>query len=425
MKTFFVDIEAKEYRRLYTFMAIGAVVSLLFVVLFSRAITHITAWMVYDSTLSVKQTMLKENVENLIGYIDVCADEYLAEHPDASESQLEEEMTAIARRKIYSETHMDGTYMWVQRVLNYDGGDNYAIRLIHPNLSDTEGSYLSTNTVNPNGQRAYEEELKGVRENGSVYLTYDFKKLDSDEVTQKMTYSALYERFDWIVCMGVNVDDLDHYQVQAKEKMAVPQTLTLVINSSVWLILLAVMLRVYTRTRSRMFERKQRELSEKLHRDAVSGAVSRVRGQELLDEAYQRAAAGERDTLLLMLDIDFFKQFNDNYGHDLGDQVLRAFTDAVRSNTRDGDAVIRWGGDEFIAVLHGVPPEAQPALGDRIRASINGIDLPELNGERKISASMGFTYFHEDDAAVNDALTRADEAVYAAKGAGRDNWKLK
>ena len=80
---------------------------------------------------------------------------------------------------------------------------------------------------------------------------------------------------------------------------------------------------------------------------------------------------------------------------------------------------------EFIAILRSVPPEVQPALGDRIRASIKGITLPELKGERTISASMGFTYFHESDTGAGDALGRADEAVYEAKHAGRDNWKLK
>ena len=187
------DDNKSERRRISMYTVAGLAVSLLLVLLFSRAITMITAQMTYDATVEVKKSMLKENVENMISYLDACCENYLKDNPGADDKELENAMYDIAYRKIYSETHVDGTYMWIQKVLDYNGGDDYAIRLIHPNLSDTEGDYLSTNTVNPNGIKAYEEELEGVKENGSVYLTYDFKKLDSDEVTQKVTYSCLYK----------------------------------------------------------------------------------------------------------------------------------------------------------------------------------------------------------------------------------------
>ena len=124
------NLSAKEYRRFTVCMAVGAVISVIFVVLFSQVITRITARMTYDTALAVKETMLKENVENLIAYLDVCADAYQEENPEATAADVEEEVRQIAYRKIYSEIHADGTYMWVQKVLNYDGGDDYAIRLI-------------------------------------------------------------------------------------------------------------------------------------------------------------------------------------------------------------------------------------------------------------------------------------------------------
>ncbi len=419
------DYKTLEYRRFTIYMVAGAIMSIILVFIFSRAITSITARMTYDATIEVKKTMLKENVENLISYLDVCADAYLKENPDVSDEELEAEMKEIAYDKIYSETHMDGTYMWVQKVLNYDGGDDYAIRLIHPNLSDTEGDYLSTNTVNPSGIKAYEEELEGVKANGSVYLQYDFKKLGSDEVTKKETYSSLYRRFDWIVCMGVNIDDLDHYQDQARENMKVSQAIILAAISATWLAMLYLLFHAYRSTSGRVFARQNKELSDQLDWDTVTGANSRIAGQKLLEESCLRVRSGEEtDTVLLMLDIDYFKQFNDNYGHELGDKVLKSFVDAVKENVRENDAVIRWGGDEFIAVVHNIAPDVQPVLGDRILNSIRSISVPELNGERKITSSVGFTYIRDTDADIKDALQRADAAVYAAKEAGRDNWKI-
>ena len=419
-----MDSDIKEYHRLRLYMLIGAALSVVAVVMFSYAASLVTARTTYDAAFEVKKTMLKENVDNTIAYLDLCADNYVKQHPDAAADDTEQAVAAVARDKIYSETHVDGTYMWVQKVLDYSGGDNYAVRLIHPNLSDTEGEYLSTETLNPAGIKAYEEELKGVKENGSVYLVYDFKKLNSDEITRKVTYSCLYKRFDWIVCMGVNVDDLEHYQRDAMQNMILPQAVIVITSALIWLTLLFMMFRIYNKTRGRIFEKKNRELSDKLYHDTVSGADSRVRGQDILEESFARFREGAPAPLLLMLDVDFFKQFNDNYGHALGDKVLNAFVDAVKKKAGDDDAVIRWGGDEFIAVFYNVPKEDQPALGDSILKSIRNIQLPELGG-KQITASMGFTYFNSSDNSVKDALDRADEAVYAAKENGRNNWKIR
>lgn len=416
---------AEEYRKFTFWMAAGAILSIIFVVVFSYAVIMITAHMTYDATISVKKNMLKENVDNLIAFIDTCAEKFEEQHSDAGEAGLEEAMQDIARDKIYSETHVDGTYMWVQKVLDYEGGDDYAIRLIHPNLSNTEGSYLSTNAVNPDGSRPYEEELEGVKNNGSVFLKYDFKKLDSDEITEKVTYSKLYKRFDWIVCMGVNMDDMDYYQQQALNKMILPQTLILLVSSASWLGILFLMFRAYRKTRGKILEKKNEELSNRLDWDAVSTAGSRIRGQRFLDQAFLDCTNGKKDMLLLMLDVDFFKQFNDNYGHEIGDKVLKSFVEAVKENLDEKDEVFRWGGDEFIAILNEVPKEDQPRLGDEILASIRNIVIPELNGERGITASMGFTYFDPSDETVNDTLKRADAAVYEAKENGRNNWKIK
>lgn len=417
------DDNKSERRRISMYTVAGLAVSLLLVLLFSRAITMITAQMTYDATVEVKKSMLKENVENMISYLDACCENYLKDNPGADDKELENAMYDIAYRKIYSETHVDGTYMWIQKVLDYNGGDDYAIRLIHPNLSDTEGDYLSTNTVNPNGIKAYEEELEGVKENGSVYLTYDFKKLDSDEVTQKVTYSCLYKRFDWIICMGVNVDDLDHYQLQAKENMRTSQILILAAISITWIVLLYLMFHSYRKTSGRIFERRHRELSEKLDWDTVTGANSRSYGEKLLQREFEASRQGS-STLVGMLDVDYFKQFNDSFGHDIGDRVLREFVNAVKNCLSDGDAIIRWGGDEFIAVAHNIDRFEASKLGDAIVTSVRNISIPGLEDKRKITSSVGLSFFESDDRSVKDILVRIDKAVYEVKETGRDNFKI-
>ncbi len=411
-----------ERRRFTSYIVVGLIVSLVLVILFSYAITLITAQMTYDATLDVKKSMLKENVDNTISYLDECADAYLADHPEADKKELEDAMYDIAYRKIYSETHVDGTYMWVQKVLDYNGGDGYAIRLIHPNLSDTEGELLSTNTVNQSGIKAYEVELEGVKKYGAVFLTYDFKKLDSDDVTQKETYSRLYDRFDWIVCMGVNLDDLSHYEEQARKNMLLSQALVIAAIFLTWMVLLYLMFNSYRKISGRMYEKKHKELRDKLDWDTVTGANSRAYGEKLLQREFEVSRHGSR-TMIAMLDVDYFKQFNDNYGHDIGDKVLKEFVEAVRNVLRDGDCVIRWGGDEFIAVLHNVDRAIAPNLGDRIVGAVRAIVIPELEGKSTITTSAGLAFFEMSDESVKAILDRADKAVYEAKEAGRDNCK--
>ncbi len=423
LKTGSEYISKSERRRIFIYTVAGLLVSLLLVIVFSHVITLITAQTTYDATIEVKKSTLKENVENMISYLDACSEAYLKENPGAGDEELENAMYETAYRKIYSETHIDGTYMWVQKVLDYDGGDEYAIRLIHPNLSDTEGELLSTNTVNPNGMKAYEMELEGVKRNGSVYLTYDFKKLDSDEVTSKVTYSSLYKRFDWIVCMGVNIDDLDHYQQQAKEKMRVSEVLILAAMSLTWLVLLFLMFHVYRRSSGKIFERKNKELSDKLDWDSVTGANSRSFGEKLLQQEFEASKKGS-DTLIVMLDVDYFKQFNDSFGHDIGDRVLREFVNAVRSCLSEKDAMIRWGGDEFIAVAHGIDRFEGSKLGDTIVTAVRSIALPGLENRRKITSSVGMSFFEPDDQSVKDVLSRADKAVYEVKESGRDDYRI-
>lgn len=413
-----------EFRQSLLFILVGLLISLMLIVVFSRVITQISATMTYDTTMAVKKNMLKEYVNNMMLYLDEERDEYLADNPQATEEEIEDEMRLKARRRIYTEKHEDGAYMWIQKVLNFDGGDNYAIRLIHPNLPDTEGCYLSTNEVNQMGMKAYEIELNGIRENGEIYQNYAFKKMNSDEVTEKVTYAALYKPYDWIICMGVNIDDLAHYRIQAQEHMRTYQIIVLAAISVTWLVLLFLMFFVYRKTRLKIFEKKNKELRDKLNWDAMTNANSRIYGERHLEKEYIAYKNGKRNTLLLMMDVDFFKTFNDGYGHDVGDHVLRAFVQAIRSCIRTSDSVIRWGGDEFIVILQNVTPSALPDVANKILNAVRAIDLPELKEEHQITASMGFAYFAEADANYKATLQRADEALYHVKEGGRNNWRL-
>jgi len=100
-------------------------------------------------------------------------------------------------------------YLWVTEIKNYKGGDNYATRLIHPNLKETEGVFLSTNIKDIKGNKPYEIELDGINRKSEVFFTYYFKELNSNKVSKKLSFGKLYKKLDWIVSTGIPLSNLE------------------------------------------------------------------------------------------------------------------------------------------------------------------------------------------------------------------------
>ena len=133
---------------------------------------------------------------------------------------------------------------------------------------------------------------------------------------------------------------------------------------------------------------------------------------------YARSARSGGPAALLMLDVDLFKQVNDRYGHPTGDRVLQQVAMIVRAVVRDADTPGRLGGDEFGVLLADAAGEQAEQIAERIRASVAAAHFPDLP-ELSLSASIGVASMPRRASA--DAWIRAaDQALYAAKRAGRD-----
>lgn len=129
---------------------------------------------------------------------------------------------------------------------------------------------------------------------------------------------------------------------------------------------------------------------------------------------------------LAMLDIDYFKRFNDKYGHEVGDRVIVAVAQVLMDNCKiiNGDCVIRYGGDEFVILFNSVTRERFERKMDCILREINAIhfeDYPDIH----ITASMGGDYYISPEQSLYyDQIHRADEKLYQAKKMGRDCYCL-
>jgi diguanylate cyclase (GGDEF)-like protein len=122
-----------------------------------------------------------------------------------------------------------------------------------------------------------------------------------------------------------------------------------------------------------------------------------------------------------MGDADHFKQFNDNFGHDAGDLVLKGVAEVMRANIRQGDLACRYGGEEFIVLLHSAGIGEAMARAEIIREAIKSVNLTfRAQSLGTVTVSLGVATFpaHASDGA--GLITAADSAMYEAKRAGRD-----
>jgi two-component system cell cycle response regulator len=139
----------------------------------------------------------------------------------------------------------------------------------------------------------------------------------------------------------------------------------------------------------------------------------------------ERAARFGRPLALLLLDLDHFKPVNDVYGHQRGDAVLIDLAGRLKGQVRDVDTLARYGGEEFVVILPETDEEGAALAAERIRTAVSRRPFGEPDETPlDITVSVGVAVFPTHGATATSVLRRADEALYAAKHAGRDTWRL-
>lgn len=166
---------------------------------------------------------------------------------------------------------------------------------------------------------------------------------------------------------------------------------------------------------------RREELAESASLDPLTELANRRRFDDFLEEQVTIARRYATPVSLVMLDLDHFKQLNDEYGHQAGDEALRSVAVVLKWVARDADLVARYGGEEFTLVLPHTDHEGAVAAGERCRAAIEAMSLDWWDQTIRITASVGVATYdpnlHESEA---DLLRDADGAAYAAKRAGRN-----
>jgi len=149
--------------------------------------------------------------------------------------------------------------------------------------------------------------------------------------------------------------------------------------------------------------------------DELTGLKNRRFINERMSVEFARARRYHRPVSYILFDIDFFKQVNDNYGHLVGDDVLKKLSNIIKSKIREDDLFARWGGEEFVLVLN-TSIEQALTIANNLRSFIEKSDF-EVAG--KITCSFGMTQFKKNDT-LDMMILRADSALYEAKARGRN-----
>ena len=171
-------------------------------------------------------------------------------------------------------------------------------------------------------------------------------------------------------------------------------------------------------------EKLQEQLSLMANTDHLTSLPNRRAFFEAAHKEFSRVKRGAKDFSILMFDIDYFKNINDTFGHEVGDRALKKFATLLFKESRDIDILGRYGGEEFIVLLPETDVDAAKAFAQRIIVSCRELSLSTHQGDCSFTVSIGVTRFNSIQNELIEPIARADLALYKAKDAGRDQLQV-
>jgi diguanylate cyclase (GGDEF)-like protein len=165
------------------------------------------------------------------------------------------------------------------------------------------------------------------------------------------------------------------------------------------------------------------ELDKLTRSDALTGLLNRRGMSDELERAVSDLKHGKNGVGLLWFDVDYFKAVNDSYGHQVGDEALKLIAGTIKSHVAPGSSVSRWGGDEFLVLLSPAEEHEVDLIAEQVCVAIRAVSLMTTERECiRLAVSIG-GYFCKKADSLNSMLEKADQALYAAKDAGRDCYR--
>ncbi|PJA32361.1 MAG: hypothetical protein CO187_04385 [Zetaproteobacteria bacterium CG_4_9_14_3_um_filter_53_7] len=321
---------------------------------------------------------------------------------------LDEVLTMSARLAV-----LTGDSKWEDRYVDYEPKLDTAIKSA---LQLTNGSGVSeTDLAN---QKLVNMEVKALKllnqgKSNEAKLILFSKEYSAEKEKYASGMKKLEKNIEANSSADINARDRDHF------KDIVFGVAAIVLLSLVWLFIV-----IYTKKVLKQNSELFKEVELLAATDSLTGLMNRRSFIERAEKEYSRAIRYERSFAILMIDIDKFKNINDQHGHDIGDTVLKAVSKQLSSSLRQVDIVSRWGGEEFIALLPETWSEQAATVADKIRTSVGSLMIEGNDGKLvSVSLSAGVAA-SSDKISLEEVIRRADNALYSAKNAGRNTVRV-
>lgn len=273
-------------------------------------------------------------------------------------------------------------------------------------LADAQGTIIASgNSANMNGQSI--RKLGGLREVADKVLNRNDSQashsyMDRDALI--MVNSRFIPELGWYLI--VEQDESDDMQ---------PAQRVLLLNIGVSFIVTMFILAIVLMTLNRHHNR----LVQIARTDILTGLLNRQASEVIFPRLIAEAKRFEYPLSAILIDIDYFKQINDTYGHIVGDKVLKEVAQLIDSGIRESDILSRWGGEEFLIMLKNCPRQQLLALAEKIRQQCASHDFRLSPVNRQVTLSMGIAQYDTNETEI-EFFIRTDKALYQAKQGGRN-----
>lgn len=378
-------------------------------------VNHSNSRIIY---LERKQDFLKENVNKIIERI-IEIEEEIKITSDISKVEMKE----IVKEKIKNEIHQikfaSGQYIGIKEILNYNGGENYALQHVHPdNLISGKDIPLSTNILDSNGNKMNQIELNGINSKGEFFYKYYFKELKSEIVSEKIVFAKLYKDYNWIISMGCPLKEIDEYTAivdDINKSFYMDLTFKMFTALSIFFIAVFSMLTIYN-------QKISKKVKEETEIDVLTEAHNRRGMEKYMNDLFERYKINRKSPLILVIDVDNFKKINDTYGHYLGDNILKKIVEGIKNSISSQDMLFRTGGDEFLLICPISPYIDINQFGNELLKRLEDIEYVVDGKNYNVTVSIGGACFAESDDEYLTAVERADRGLYIAKKNGKNHF---
>lgn len=306
------------------------------------------------------------------------------------------EAKEYAMQALESATYGDVGYFWI------NGGNGEL--LMQPYTPERVG-INQTDWTDANGKYIFREFINKAKSGGG-WVSYSWPKPGGMNEYPKISYVSYFQPWDWILGTGVYLDDMQKsiFQVVAKTSGILLAVFLIFITGAMAFINIFVS-----------------QLENLAIRDALTSLYTKRFLYEVIPDILRKNSRLTNKSLaIIFMDIDHFKGVNDNYGHAMGDEVLRSLGDIIFAQTRADDYCVRYGGEEVVVVGFYDDLSAAISAADRIRISFRKQLFVSDQAKFNVTLSAGIATHDGESETFIETLERADKKLYEAKTSGRD-----